>query len=387
VENRKLLALAAIGLVWSLLYLYGVYSYQTLSEASPLHALAPWGLMVTGYVFFAFSSGGVFDSLAARIVLLGQKEEVRDAKRLMWLALALLAPGVATVFADLLHISHSLWIYLGFNPEARIAWNGVLYLLYGAFLLAALLYAIIRGEEALFTMTGKALLLAGMLASLTLEYNLAMAFGVNVAVPGWFAAPMGILGVATAFLLGAAWTTIGTAIEGSEETAKAASRELTLAAAATGFLALWVIIQDYSWGLSAEAARMMTSGPLTGAFAAAALLGILAPLLAGYPVRNNRAARLAVAALTVIGGFLLLHTIAAAGQAARIETLAPYHELAIHSLGTGYQDEIIHELLASPPELATVLGEPGVYLLLDALGLLLLALRPGEKPTKLLVFR
>lgn len=386
--RRGLAALGVIGLVLTLLYVYAVYRYQTLSEASPLHALVPWGLMVTGYTVFAFSSGGVFDSMAIRLVFYGDRAEARAARRLMWLALALLIPGVATVFADLLHVEHSLWIYLGFNPSSRMAWNGVLYVLYAVFLLAALLYAVRRGEEALLTGTGKALLVCGLVSSLALEYNLAMVYGVNAAVPGWFAAPMGILGVALAFLLGAAWTVIGLGVEGEEEARRAAAREMALAAAATGFLALWVLLQTWSWGLAKPAEELLVTGSLAPVFWAAVVLGVAVPLLAGYPVsRRGRAAGAVVAAATVIGGLLLFHSIVAAGQVARLEALEPYNTLSIHALGAGYASDAVHELLASPAELLAVIGEFGLWMLLYAAGLALLALRPGEKPRRLLVFR
>ncbi len=386
--RRGLAALGVVGLVLTLLYAYAVYRYQTLSEASPLHALVPWGLMVTGYIMFAFSSGGVFDSMAIRLVFYGEEHEARAARRLMWLALALLIPGVVTVFADLLHVEHSPWIYLGFNPSSRMAWNGVLYVLYAVFLLAALLYAIRRGDEALLTRPGKALLVCGLVTSLALEYNLAMVYGVNAAVPGWLAAPAGILGVALAFLLGAAWTVIGLGIEGEEEARRAAAREMTLAAAAVGFLTLWTLIQEWSWGLAKPAEEIMVSGKLAVVFWPAVVLGILVPLFTGYPLsRRGRVAGAVAAAITVFGLFLLLHGITAAGQVARLEALETYNTLSIHALGAGYVDEALHELLASPPELLAVVGEFGLWMLLYAAGLAVLALRPGEKPRRLLVFR
>ena len=389
-----------ISLVLLAIMIYGIYEYKTMREASPMHALAPWGLMVTGYVFFAFSSGGVYDALAIRLGLYCEEEAKHIARKTLWLALALIVPGIVLVFADLLHTGNSLWIYLGFHPSSRIAWNGVLYIVYVGFALATLVYTIRRGEEALVSRTGRALLIGGLLSSLTLEYNLSLAFRTNMAVPAWFTAPLGVFGIALAFLLGAAWTIIGLGLIGTTLTQlpqelwrkccqKGVAKELAGMAVATGFFTAWILVQQHSWGLSKPAAHMLLAGSLAPVFWASAILAIAVPIMLGLYAasRASRGAALAASIATILGGFLLYHSIVAAGQASRLETLQTYKALAYNAVTGDSVAKALHELLASRPEALAVIGGVGLWLLLFILGLRLLAIEPEEKPRRLLIFR
>lgn len=393
-------ALLGVGALLTLLFIYGVYGYQTLSEASPLHALVPWGLMVTGYVFFAISSGGVFDALAIRLGIYCEEEALPLARKTLWLALALLVPGILLVFADLTHIGHSMWIYLGFNPSARIAWNGILYIVYAGFVVATLLYTIMRGEEALAKPLGRALLLGGLLASLALEYNLALAFGQNLAVPAWFSAPLGVLNIALAFMLGAAWTAIGLGEVATRLTAlplerwreccvRGVSKELAGMAAAVGFLVMWSLVQQEGWGLAAVAGDMLVSGELAGVFWLGVLLAVAAPIALGLyaGAEASRPAIVAGSIAGIVGAFLLLHSLVVAGQMARLEAMPSYEALAAQAVGHEYRAEALHELLASPVEAAAVVGGFGLWLLLYVIGLRILAVEPGERPRRILVLR
>ncbi|OWJ55425.1 NrfD/PsrC family molybdoenzyme membrane anchor subunit [Pyrodictium delaneyi] len=393
-------ALLGVGALLTLLFIYGVYGYQTLSEASPLHALVPWGLMVTGYVFFAISSGGVFDALAIRLGIYCEEEALPLARKTLWLALALLVPGILLVFADLTHIGHSMWIYLGFNPSARIAWNGILYIVYAGFAVTTLLYTIMKGEEALTKPIGRALLLGGLLASLTLEYNLALAFGQNLAVPAWFSVPLGVLNIALAFMLGAAWTAIGLGEVATRLTAlplerwreccvRGVSKELAGMAVAVGFLVMWSLVQQEGWGLATVAKNLLVGGELAGVFWLGVLLAVIAPIVLGLyaGTRVSRPAMVAGSIAGIVGAFLLLHSLVVAGQLARLEAMPSYEALAAHALGQEYKAEVLHELLASPIEAAAVVGGFGLWLLLYIIGLRILAIEPGEKPNKILVLR
>lgn len=393
--------LLGVGAALTLLMLYGIYAYQTLSKASPLHALVPWGIMVTGYVFFAISSGGVFDALAIRLAVYCEREALPLARKTLWLSLALLIPGIVLVFADLTHVMHASWIYLGFNPSSRIAWNGILYIIYAVFLVAALVYAIARGEGALTGLGGRALLIGGLLASLILEYNLAMAFGQNLAVPGWFAAPLGVLNIALAFLLGAAWTGIGIGEIAVKLTAlprekwrecciHGVSKELAGMAVAVGFLAAWTLVQQYEgWGLSRQAASMLVGGSVAWLFWLSVAFAVAAPIALGLyaGARRSRAAMFTGSVLAIVGGFLMLHSLVAAGQVARLEALPGYHGLAAAALGGGFESEALHELLSNSVEAAAFVGGFGLWLLFYVAGLRLLAVEPGEKPRRILVFR
>ena len=398
--RRSWWALLVVGIVWSLLMGYGIYAYQTAAEPSPLYALVPWGAMVTGYVFFAISSGGVFDAFAIRLGLYCEEEAKRVARKTLVLALALLIPGIVLVFADLTHVEHSPWIYTGFNATSRIAWNGILYIVYAAFLVAALVYAVRAGEERLTGTVGRALLIGGLLASLALEYNLGSVFAVNVAVPAWFAAPMGVLNIALAFLLGAAWSHIGlgevaTTVTGltREEyrrcCVKGVSKELAGMAVAAGFMLAWALVQMYSWGSAHPALEELVSGSLSAIFWAGFVLAVpLAIILGLYAhYRALRAAILAGSVLVIIGGFLVLHSIVVAGQTGRLAALQSYNLLAEHALGPGASTEPLRELISNPVELAAFIGGFGLWLLLYTLGLGVLAVEPGEKPRRLIVFR
>ncbi|AEM38952.1 Polysulphide reductase NrfD [Pyrolobus fumarii 1A] len=385
----KVLALILIGVVLSALFAYGVYSYQVATGGAPL-ALAAWGAMVAGYTFFALMSGGVFDSLAIEAAILGKRDALKLARKLVWLALATLIPGILLVFADLTMMQNSMWIWLGFNPASRIAWNGVLYLLYGGFALATLLYVIMRGEESLATRTGKLLLLGGLAASILLEYNLGMAYGVNFAVPGWWAAPTGILFVVLAFLLGSAWTllvmeTIGPggedAVKAWEEYKKGTVLEMGLAAAALLYILLWVTVQQLAWTPASTVVSMGT-GYIAAVIAVVVLAGLV-PLAVAAARVKSRGTLVTVATLVIIAVLVyMIFPFNTVPQLARIDALATYASLESYV----HIEEVVAELLAYT-EILAVIGGFGVFALLYGLGLKLLALEPGEKPKRLIVFR
>ena len=370
---------------------FGVATYRV----TPPHEqqTIPWGMMVVGYVFLAIMSGGIADSAVLRVYLKGKAVDVKTFRRSLYTALAVLIPGIILVFSDILHPSRSYWFYLGFNPKSRIAWNAILYVVYGV-LLALLLVALIRGRDPREPLV-KALAAAMFVSSINLEMNLGMAFGSNIAVPVWYGVYSGMLFVTAAFALGAAWelATSRARLAGILEAGEAAERdkdyavELIAAVLAVGFIVLWGVLGLYSWGLASSYVHELTAGRLAPFFWLGYVLPALVAPLALLPSHLQGrlgpwAARLT--ALLVILGLAVLIAVpySYGGQAHRLQALETYAAL---SSALGYEESVLAYLLS--PETAAFLGAFGLALILDYAGAKLLPLAPGERPRRLLIFK
>ena len=167
------------------------------------------------------------------------------------------------------------------------------------------------------------------------------------------------------------------------------SKELAGMAVAVGFLVMWSLVQKEGWGLATLAKNLLVSGELAGVFWLGVLLAVVAPIVLGLyaGTRVSRPAMIVGSIAGIVGAFLLLHSLVVAGQLARLEAMPSYEALAVHALGQEYKAEALHELLANPVEAAAVVGGFGLWLLLYIIGLRILAIEPGEKPSKILVLR
>lgn len=387
-------ALWAFSLVLTLLMATGIAAYRV--HTGDEQAVIPWGMLVVGYVFFALMSGGIADSTIITAYIIKRPRDYPELRRNLYTALAVLIPGVVLIFSDILHLEHTHWLYLGFNVMSRIAWNALLYLIYGGFLIALLLVLIRRGEEGAETPLAKGLAFATIVASINLEMNLGMAFGVNIAVPTWYSVYSGILFIASAFALGGAWLALtnrirleGIALKeewGREDRRIAA--EIAITVLTVGFVVLWGLLGLYSWRLVEDFIVEVVKGDYAVYFwLGYVVLGLIAPLtLATLVLLRGRGGRiLQLAGILAIVGIAVLLAVpyTYGGQHYRLEVNQLYGQLAAGLLG---EAPTLSEYLANMESLAFI-GGFGLALLLDLIGPVLLPLKPGEKPRRLWIFK
>ncbi len=150
-----------------------------------------WKALVPAYAFFASIAVGlaIFAGLSAIGIFNA------NVKHLAWLSLASLIPAWTLVFLDLGRPDNVVNLVKSFNVRARIAWNAVLYTL----LALLLVWNIIAPSEISGTLL--------ILASITLETNLAMAFGMST-IPGWEGVHLAAEWVFEALALGGALTSL-----------------------------------------------------------------------------------------------------------------------------------------------------------------------------------
>jgi Ni/Fe-hydrogenase subunit HybB-like protein len=196
-----LLMLAAAGLVVSLAYVLtnlvgsGHAAFNTTSSG------VTWGLPIVNYVFFALASTGL--TLVASLALVfGARAFYPIAKRCVWLSIACVVAGFASLAFELGHPFRLLWtIPLNFQYKSPLMWMG---LFYSVFLVLGLLkfwkmHTGDWGSPASRTL-GIAALSAEVLAALTLG----SAFGMMAMRPFWWGPEVPVNFLATGATSGAA---------------------------------------------------------------------------------------------------------------------------------------------------------------------------------------
>lgn len=347
-------SILGLGIILTILFIAGIASYRI--QGAPEQALIPWGMMVVGYTFFALASGGVFDSMAVRILRGGKDLGEDTIVTLAWSSLALLIPGVILVFSDILHPEKSYHFYLSFNPESRIAWNAILYTLYGLGVVSFIVYTIVMGKGV--DSIAKRIALATLVFSLLLEANLGMAYGVNIAIPAWYTAMAPILFIAVSLVLGSAFTILTLKLE-DKPIIKDYTEELRYTILATLFIIGWSLVSMAGWGDAKEAAlRILTRLPEAGFFWIGYILtGVIAPLILASKTRT-------LAALAAITGIALYLAVPFnyVPQETRLEVNPLYSLLAQAS---GASIELTHYILSY--EALAFIGGIGVWLILQLL--------------------
>ncbi len=274
--------LAMLGFVLALAFIAGVAGYRLEAEGSG--DLIPWGMMVAGYVFYALASGGVFDSMAIRILSGERLFGVREVRYLAWSSIALLVPGILLVFSDILHPERFYNFYTSFQVESRIAWNAILYLAYAAMAFLFLAYIIRRGFNP-ESRTVRVLLAAGLASSLLLEANLGMAYGINVAVPAWYASMAPMVFVAASLVLGSSFSILVSRFyQARAGIVESYVRELRYTLLALVFIVGWSMVAMAGWGDARETVSYMISRVPYALFfwVGFVLLGVVIPsVLAG----------------------------------------------------------------------------------------------------------
>ena len=391
--RAKELTLMAVSIVLTAAMIAGIAMYR--AGTGEEQALIPWGMMVVAYVFFAIMSGGIADSTLIAAFALKDPVTRKMFRRNIYAALAVLVPGIILVFSDILHPSNSYWFYLGFNPKSRIAWNAILYLLYAVSLILLLVASIRGGEEYLEKRGVKYLALATFVISINLEMNLGMAFGSNIAVSTWYSVYSGMLFIASAFALGAAWLMLTGGIRrldilSEDEKAhedKHLAVELGLAVATVGFVVLWGTLGLYSWGLTYEFVRELVTGKYAAFFWIGYVIpGLVLPLILAKLVADGKVRISPLVGILTLFGILVLLAVpyTYAGQEYRLMTNELYENLA-EGIG-GPEVVSLKHYIASSETLAFI-GGFGLAILLDLIGARLLPLKPGEKPGRFWIFK
>ncbi len=343
-----------LGIILTILFIAGIAGYRI--QGAPEQALLPWGTMVVGYTFFALASGGVFDSMAIRLLREGRGLGGDVIGALAWSSLALLIPGVILVFSDILHPGKSYHFYLSFNPESRIAWNAVLYTLYGLGVIAFIVYTMIMGKGV--NTTSKRIALATLFFSLLLEANLGMAYGVNIAVPAWYTAMAPILFISASLVLGSAFTILTLRLEG-KQIIKDYIEELRYAILATLFIIGWSLVSMSGWGDAKETAlRILTRLPEAGFFwIGYILVGVVTPL-----ILSNRTKTIAALAAIIGVALYLVVPFNYIPQETRLE-VNPFYNLL--SEASGIHVELTSYILSY--ETLAFIGGAGVWLIIQIL--------------------
>ncbi|EMA46592.1 NrfD/PsrC family molybdoenzyme membrane anchor subunit [Halobiforma nitratireducens] len=128
------LAAIAIGLV---IGLYGVVTlFLEGTIATGIDSQAPWGILISTYVFFALLSTGICIGVVALAGVFGLKKYEPLVKRGVLLAIATLAAGLLVIFVSLGHQQGMIHLLLSANPGSPMWWMIVFYTIYMVALLA-----------------------------------------------------------------------------------------------------------------------------------------------------------------------------------------------------------------------------------------------------------
>lgn len=132
---NAVLGVAAAGLLISaVVALSGLFS-QGHASFNTASAGITWGLPVAVYVFFVLTSTGL-TFVASLAMVFGFRDFYPIAKRCIWLALATLVAGFASLALELGHPFRLLWaIPLNFQYRSPLLWMGVFYTAYLVLLL------------------------------------------------------------------------------------------------------------------------------------------------------------------------------------------------------------------------------------------------------------
>lgn len=353
----------------------------------------PWGLLVPGYVYFALVATGscIVNSIYTVFGYKGPNKEYEKIIKLgVFFSLASLIPAWIMILMDLSKgplAAMSMFIHtkegfsLFFQPRSAIAWMALLYMIEGLLLLVELIY-FIRSEvsEKLKMMKSLELViaLAVLIASVLVFSNLGQVFGDVMAIPAWYGPHMAVYFIISAIAIGAAGQALFVSLFARslgvrEFTAWYYSRILMISLPILAFVKGWMVINSYYNPASWEAYREIVSMPTFYVFDVFLLLVLpfIVAIVAYY--RKNMALLILATLLLVVSGFVSEYHLLIYPQIAFIQS---------------YLGEAGHVHYAPTEfEMMMFTGSVLVYIALLILGVLLLPLKPGEKPKTLYIFK
>jgi Ni/Fe-hydrogenase subunit HybB-like protein len=161
-----------------------------------------WGLPVATYVFFVLTSTGL-TFVASLAMVFGFTEYYPIAKRCVWLAIATLIAGFASLALELGHPFRMLWaIPLGMQWRSPMNWMGAFYSLYLVLLLLKF-HRMNSGDWA--SGTSHKLGVASFVTVVLAHGTLGSVFGMMAMRPFWYGPLIPVYFLLTAALSGAAF--------------------------------------------------------------------------------------------------------------------------------------------------------------------------------------
>lgn len=349
--------------------IYAALQFVGRSEADAI----PWGLIVPSYIFFALAATGV--SLANSISSVFKVERFKPIlKRGIWLSLILIVPAGIFIILDLGKTAQALNIYTLFHESSRLAWMGVLYLVFIVFLVFQLITAI-REER----MPKWAPLVAGILvlvATLTVETNLGALFGAVESKPLWNSPLLPLHFIISAFMIGVCLHILfisasyrSRRLSIPSEVQKLFSRDYRPLLVGLIILNFIVVAAKYIPELmstdAAEYVKLLVAGPYSATFwGIEIVLGGIIPIIILLYKKTKESAKwlLGASALITLGIFFSKYNLIISGQ----------------SIGPTFTESFI-PYTPSIYEILTVVGGLAICLLFYTIGELLLPLDPKEK--------
>lgn len=349
---------------------YGAYQLLGRGEAAPV----AWGLLVPSYVFFALAATG--SSLVNSMFTVFNVERFKPVvKRGIWLSLMLIIPAGIFIIMDLGRSYQAGNLYLLFQPGSRMAWMGVLYLIFGLSLLIELII-VIREER----MPKWAPLLMGIIvlvATLTVHTNLGALFGAVTAKPLWSSHILPLHFIVSALMVGACFHILLMSATYLSKTGSIPGELRRLFSRDYGLILIGLIIINFALiaakfipgMLSPETSsyvKLLLAGPYSFLFwGLEIVIGGVIPLiiLLYHKTRESTRWLLGASALVIIGVFFSKYDLVIGGQ----------------SIGPVFAEGFI-PYSPSAAEILLVVGGIAVCLLFYTLGELLLPLGPKEKP-------
>jgi molybdopterin-containing oxidoreductase family membrane subunit len=198
-EGREfyLLMWIAVLLVGVVLGVYGAYHLIVRQEAASIS----WGLLVPSYVFFALAATG--SSLVNSILTVFNVQRFKPIiKRGILLSLILIVPAGIFIILDLGKWFNAYNMYFLFQPGSRMAWMGVLYVIFIVSLILELV--VVMREEHMPKWAPRLMGIVVLVVTLAVHTNLGALFGAVAAKPLWSSHLLPIHFIISATLVGAA---------------------------------------------------------------------------------------------------------------------------------------------------------------------------------------
>jgi len=287
----------------------------------------PWGLLISGYAFFAICSTGLC-LLAVLSHIFGGNRMAPLANRMVFLSIVTIVSAFFIIGLELEN-PWRLAIYNVISPNlnSNIWWMGTLYGMAVGFMLVEF-FLIMTGRFRLALGLG----VAGGLAEVMANTNLGAVFATLAARPYWYGSQLPVYFLASAFMCGAAVIILATwlsfALRGLEpdrvnmDGVRGAAKVMALVLFLLAVSMVWKFIAAFTGGSESArmSARVLLDGPLAVNFwGFEVVVGMAVPLfiLIGDRFRNIQAC--AVAALMVlVGAFFQRYDLVVAGQMAPV---------------------------------------------------------------------
>lgn len=213
----------------------------------------PWGILISGYVFFVVTSTGLCIVSSIGHVF-GVKSFIPIAKRSVYLSVVTILSGFMVIFFDVENpFRMAIWNVLSPNPTSNIWWMGTLYGAYLVFMTLEFLLLLLERHR--YAMLAG---LLGLISGIAAHSNLGAVFGMLHGREFWYGPYMPIYFIASAAASGCTAIIFFTYL-GYKITAEKMDRAMELSLEAVGkiwalflavlmFFTTWKIITGFAAG-------------------------------------------------------------------------------------------------------------------------------------------